>query len=95
MKTITLPVLVVAFILFAIVLSYKFIVNRRCRILRTALLQNCKKLFDTIGELRDLNEKIKKAEDATASCYTEQLNNLAERGRKITACLKNTIQDTL
>ena len=95
MRTITLPIIVVAFVLFAIVFSYQIIVNRRYRVLKKALLQNCKELFDTIGELRDLNGKIKKADDDIASRYTIHLNDLAERERKITACIKNTIQDAL
>ena len=95
MKTITLPVVVVAFLLFAIIISYQLIVNRRCRNLKQALLQICKELFDIIGELRDLSGKMKMDKEKTPSFYIKQLDDLSEKERKVTAAMKNTIQDAL
>lgn len=95
MRTITLPIIVVAFVLFAIFLSYKLIVNRRCRVLKKVLLQNCKELFDTIGELRGLGARMKQLEYGALSGYILELDDIAEMERKITARLKNTVQDAL
>ena len=95
MKTITLPIVVLGIILIAIVFSYQLIVNRKCKALKRALLQNCKEQFDSIGELRDLSRRMKLEENDVLSGYIMQLDDLAERGRKITVSLKNTIHEAL
>lgn len=95
MKTITLPIIVLALILFAIVFSYQLVINRRCKILKGDLLQSCKELFDTIEDLRDLTVKMKSAKDDEASRYIIQLDDLAEKERKIASCIKNTVRDAL
>ena len=63
--------------------------------MKRELLQICKELFDSIAELRDLTGKMKKDEENVPSFYITQLDDLAERERKITAAMKNTIQDAL
>ena len=88
METITLPIIVLALLLFALVFSYQLVINRRCKILKSDLLQNCKELFDTIGELRDLTVRMKSAKDNESSRYFTQLDELAEKERKIAACIK-------
>lgn len=95
MKTITLPIIVLALLLFALVFSYQLVINRRCKILKSDLLQNCKELFDTIGELRDLTVRMKSAKDNESSRYFTQLDELAEKERKIAACIKYTVRDAL
>ena len=95
MKTISLPIVVMGIILFSIVFIYQLIVNRKCKALKGALLQNYKELFDTIGELRDLSQRMKQEENDVLSGYIMQLDDLAEKGRKITVILKNTIQQAL
>ena len=95
MKTITLPIIVLALILFAIVFSYQLVISRRCKILKGDLLQSCKELFDTIGEFRDLTKRMKMAKDDVPSRYILQLDDLAEKERKIASCIKNTVQDAL
>lgn len=95
MKTITLPIVLMGIILFAILFSYQLIVNRKCKALKGALLQNCKELFDAIGELRDLTGKMKKDENNVPSSYIAQLDDLAEKERIITVSLKNTIHEAL
>lgn len=95
MKTITLPIIVLALLLFALVFSYHFVINRRCKILKSDLLQSCKELFDTIEELRDLTVRMKSAKDNESSRYITQLDELAEKERKIASCIKNTVQDAL
>ena len=81
--------------LFALVFSYQLVINRRCKILKSDLLQNCKELFDTIGELRDLTVRMKSAKDNESSRYFTQLDELAEKERKIAACIKYTVRDAL
>lgn len=81
--------------LFALVFSYHFVINRRCKILKSDLLQSCKEMFDTIGELRDLTVRMKSAKDDENSRYIIQLDDLAEKERKIASCIKNTVQDAL
>lgn len=95
METITLPIIVLALLLFALVFSYQLVINRRCKILKSDLLQNCKELFDTIGELRDLTVRMKSAKDNESSRYFTQLDELAEKERKIAACIKYTVRDAL
>lgn len=69
MKTISLPIVVMGIILFSIVFIYQLIVNRKCKALKGALLQNCKELFDTIGELRDLSQRMKQEENDVLWLY--------------------------
>ena len=95
MKTITLPIIVVAILMFAIFLSYHIIVKRRCKILQEAILQNCQEMFITIGELRDLSSKLKVAGNNVLSCNLKQLDDITEKERKLTASMKNTICEAL
>lgn len=95
MKTITLPVVALAIILLAVVFLFQLIVNKRCRDLKEVLLQNCKELFDTIEELRDMTGKMNKDGEKVPSFYVTRMDDIAEREREITACLKNTIKETL
>ena len=84
---------VLAIILLAVVFLFQLIVNKRCRVLKEVLLQNCKDLFDAIEELRDMTGKMNKDGDKVPSFYVTRMDDIAER--KITACLKNTIKETL
>ena len=81
--------------IFAIIFSYQLVIIKRCKILKGDLLQNCKELFDTIGDIRDLTLRMKSAKDDEASRYIIQLDELTERERKIAACIKYTVRDAL
>lgn len=95
MKTITLPILVLAVLLLLVALTIHFIVGRRCKALKECLLESCKDLFNSYAELRDISAEMKELGDAKICGFSDNLMEISEKERKITASMKNTIQDAL
>ena len=95
MKTITLPILVLALLLLLVAITIHFIVGRRCKALRDCLLENSKDLFNSYEEVRDIAARMKELGDAKICGFSDNLMEISERERKITASMKNTIQEAL
>lgn len=95
MKTITLPILVLAVLLLLVALTIHFIVGRRCKALKECLLESCKELFNSYEEVRGIAARMKGLDHSEFTAISDELIDLAEKERKITSSMKNTIQDAL
>ena len=95
MKTITLPIIVLAILLLLVALTIHFIVGRSCKALKDCLLENCKELFNSYAEVRDIAARLKGFGYPELTAVSDDLMDRAEKERKITASMKNTIQDAL
>ena len=95
MMTITLPILVLALLLLLVALTIHFIVGRRCKALKDCLLENCKELFNSYAEARDIAARMKGLDYPELAAISDDLMDIAEKERKITSSMKNTIQDAL
>lgn len=95
MKTITLPILILAILLLLVAITIHFIVGRRCKALKECLLESCKDLFNSYAELRDISAEMKELGDPEISGISDNLMEISERERKITASMKKTIREAL
>lgn len=95
MKTITLPILILVILLLLVAITIRCIVSRRCDALRDCLLENCKDLFNSYEEVRGIAARLKGLGYPELTAVSDDLMDRAEKERKITASMKNTIQDAL
>lgn len=95
MKTITLPIFVLAILLLLVAITIHFIVGRRCRALKDCLLENCTVLFNSYAEVRDIAAKMKELGYPEFIGISDNLMDISERERKTTASMKNTIREAL
>lgn len=69
--------------------------GRRCKALKDCLLENCKELFNSYAEVRDIAARMKGLDYPELAAISDDLMDIAEKERKLTSSMKNTIQDAL
>lgn len=89
MKTITLPIIVLIILMLLAAIGMDIVIRRRCKALRKCILQNCKDLFDSYQEIRELSAGMRKY--TIQDDLSHRLFDIAERERIITASIKQTI----